>query len=60
MENERDEANQEAKEPRLAASAAGDTKARADEDLARVQEALVTTEEGRLKAEAKTILLEVD
>ena len=51
MEKERNEANQEAKMACLAASAVGDTKAGAEEDLARVQEALAAVEEGRHKAE---------
>ena len=50
MEKERDEAKQEAKVALLAASTAGDTRARVKEDLARVQEALVAAEEGKCKA----------
>ena len=45
---------------RLAASASGDAKARAEEDLARVQEALEVMEEGRHKAEAEISRLEVE
>ena len=44
----------------LAASVAGDAKAKVDEDLARVQEALATMEEGRHKAEAEIACLEVE
>ena len=44
---------------RLAASAAGDARVRA-EDLARVQEALAAAEEGRRKAEVETTHLEVE
>ena len=51
MEKEKDEAKQEAKVALLAASAASDAKARAKEDLTRVQEALAAAEEGRRKAE---------
>ena len=60
MEKERDEAKQEAKVARLAASAVGDARVMAEEDLARVQEALAAAEEGRHKAEADTTLLEVE
>ena len=35
-------------------------RARAEEDLARVQEALKVTEEGRHKAKAETVRLEVE
>ena len=44
---------------RLVASAGGDARVRAKEDLARVQEALAAVEEGRCKAEAGTARLEV-
>ena len=60
MKKERDEAKQEAKVARLAASEATKAKARAKEDLARVQEALVATEEGSHKAKAKIAHLEVE
>ena len=50
VEKERDEAKHEVKVAYLAASAAGDSKARADEDMARVQEALAAKDEGRCKA----------
>ena len=60
MEKERDEAKKEAKVARLAASEASDAKARAEEDLARDQEALVAAKEGRCKADAETACLEVE
>ena len=64
MEKERDEAKQEAKVvclvACLASRAAGDTKVRAEEDLARVQEALTAMEEGRRNAKAETTCLEVE
>ena len=60
VEKERDEAKKEAKVARLAAIAAGDAKARAEDDLARVQEALMVTDEARRKAEAETVRLEVE
>ena len=60
MEKERDEAKQEAKVARLAASATGDARARVKKYLARVKEALAATEEGRHKAEAGTTRLEVE
>ena len=44
----------------LAASAVGDTTARAMEDLTRVQEALEAAEEGKHMAEARTARLEVE
>ena len=61
MEKKRDEGKHEAKVARVAASiATGDARARAKEDLARVQEALAAAKEGRHKAEVKTALLEVE
>ena len=45
---------------RSATSATSDTRARAEEDLAGVQEALAAMEEGRHKAEAGIARLEVD
>ena len=60
MKKERDEAKQEAKVASLEASEAGNAKARAEEDLARVQEALVATEEGGRKAKAKIARFEVE
>ena len=59
-DKERDKAKKEAQVARLATIAAGDTKARAEDDLARVQEALVVAEEARHKAEAKTARLKVE
>ena len=60
MEQERDKAKQEAKVAHLVASAAGQARARVEEDLARVQEALAVAEEGRCKAKAETARLEVE
>ena len=45
---------------RLATSAAGNARARAEEDLARVQEALAATEEGKRKVKVRTARLEVE
>ena len=45
VEKERDEVKQEAKVARLAAIAAGEAKARAEDDLARMRDALVAAEE---------------
>ena len=45
MEKEKDEAKQEAKMAHLAAMAAGETKARAEDELARMQNALAIVEE---------------
>ena len=59
MEKERDEAKQEAKVARLVVNAAGNSRARVNEDLARVQEALAAAEEGKRKAEAEIACLEV-
>ena len=58
----RDEAKEEAHLARLTAVVAGDTKARAEDGLARVQDTLVVTEEAKHKAEAKaeTTHLEVE
>ena len=44
----------------LATVATGDAKARAEDDLARVRDALVVAEEAKHKAEAKTSRLEVE
>ena len=60
MEKVRDEVKQKAKVARLVASVVGDAKARAEEDWARVQEALEAVGDGRHKAEAKTARLEVE
>ena len=45
---------------RLAANAVGDARARAEEDLAKVQEALAAAEEGKRKAKVETACLEVE
>ena len=60
MEKERDEAKQEAKVALLVASAVGDARARAEEDLAKVQKALAAAKEGMRKAEAETAHLKVE
>ena len=60
MEKERDEARHEAKVAHLVASAAGNARARAEEDFVRIQEALVATKEDRSKAEAEIACLEVE
>ena len=44
-EKERDEAKQEAKVARLAAMAVGEAKARAEDDMSRMRDALVGSEE---------------
>ena len=49
MEKKRDKAKHEAKVASLAASEVGYAKARAEEDLAKVQEALAVAKEGRRK-----------
>ena len=49
----------EAEIARLATIAVVDSKARAEDDLARVQEALTIMEEARHKVETETVLLEV-
>ena len=59
MDKKRDEAKNEAKVASLMSSAVGDAKARVEEDLAIVQEALAAVEEGRCKEESKTACLEV-
>ena len=55
-EKERDKAKNEAQVAPLAAVATGDAKARAEDDLARVQEALAVTEKARCKARANFCL----
>ena len=45
---------------RLVTSGVSDTRARAEEDLTRVQEALVAAEEGKCKEAAETARLEVE
>ena len=59
MEKERDEAKQEAKVAHLAASAGGDTRAKAKEDLVKVQQALAVVEEGKCKVKVEISHLEV-
>ena len=59
VEKERDEAKQEAKVARLAAIAAGKAKARAEDDLVRIQDALATAEEDGQGLEAKVARLTV-
>ena len=59
-EKERDEAKQEAKVARLTAVAAVDAKARAKNDLNRVQGALVAEEEDGHKLEAEVACLAVE
>ena len=56
----RDEAKKETQVARLAAVATDEAKVRAENDLARVQEALVVTEEAWHKAKAETSRLEVE
>ena len=60
MEKERDEAKQEAKVACLMVVAAGNAKVRAEDDLNRVQDALVVAEEDgcRLKAEVACLAVE--
>ena len=59
-EKERDEAKEEARIARLAAVATGDAKMRVEDELARVQDALVVMEEARHKAEAEVASLKVE
>ena len=60
MWRKRDETKEEAQIARLATVAADDTKVRAEDNMARVQEALVIAEEARHKAKAKVACLEVE
>ena len=60
VEKEREEAKQEAKVARLAVTAAGDAKARVEDDLARVLDALAVAEEDRRRSEAEIIRLTVE
>ena len=60
MEKERDEAKEEAQLARLVAVAAGDVKAQVEDNLAKVQDALVVAEEVRQKVEAEVACLEVE
>ena len=53
MEKERDEAKDEAQISRLASVAAGDAKARAEDEMARVQDALAVADEARLRLRLK-------
>ena len=59
-EKERDEAKEKVQLTRITAVTAGNTKARAEDDLAMVQDALEVAEEARHKAEAKAAHLEVE
>ena len=54
MEKERDEAKQEVKVAFLAATTADGARARAEENLARVQEALVAAKDDKHKADVET------
>ena len=60
VEKERDEAKKEAKVARLVVTAAGDAKARVEDDLARVLDALVATKEDRRGSEAGITCLVVE
>ena len=69
MEKERDEAKQEAKAAHLVAIEAGKAKARAEDDLARMQDALAVVEEdgqglkvevAHLTVERTSLLLELE
>ena len=59
-EKERDEVKKEAQVARLATVVAGDAKAKANDDLVGVQEALAVVEEARRKENAKTSYLEIE
>ena len=60
VENERDEAKEEAQVARLAATTTGNAKARVEVDMARVQDALEVAKEARHKAEVEAAHLEVE
>ena len=60
MEKEREEAKQEVKVARLAVTTVGDAKARVKDDLARVLDALATTEEDGRKSEAEIACLAIE
>ena len=60
VEKEREEAKQEAKVARLAVTTAGDAKARVEDDLARILNALATAEEDRHKSETKIAFLAIE
>ena len=59
-ERERDEAKEEVQLAQLAAVTTGDTKALVEDKLARVQDALVATEETSRKVEVEAARLEVE
>ena len=59
-ENERDEAMEEAQIARLDVVTVGGARERAQDDLARVRDALAVAEEAKRKTEAKTARLEVE
>ena len=60
MEKERDEAKHEVKVSRMAAIAAGEAKARAEDDLARMRDALAAVEEDEQGMEAEVAHLTVE
>ena len=60
VEKERDEAKQEAKVARLATIVVGEAKEREEDDLARMRDVLVPTEEDRRGLEAKVAQLTVE
>ena len=60
VEKERDEAKEEAQNARLVVFATGDAKARVEDNLARVQDALVIAEDVRHKVEVEVARLEVE
>ena len=60
MEKERDEAKQEAKVARLTVVAAGDAKARTEDDLIRALDALAAAEEDGRRLEAEVARLAVE
>ena len=59
-EKERDEAKQKAKMDRLEITTVGDAKARVEDDLARVLDALATVEEDGRRSKAKIARLAVE
>ena len=60
VQKERDEAKQEAKVARLAVTTIGDAKARVEDDLARVLDALVAAKEDKRGSEAGITCLAVE
>ena len=58
-ENERDRVKEEVEVAQLVVVATSEAKARAEDDLARVQSALATAEEVKRKSEVETTRLEV-